>query len=112
MAPESIRDGLFTNKSDVWSYGVVLWEMATLAAQPYQVRPDDYQCVTETKLVLNGPFCFFLQGLMNDQVLRFVRDGGIMEKPEGCPSQLYDLMHRCWQFDPRHRPTFADILDW
>ena len=45
------------------SFGVVLWEMATLAAQPYQ-------------------------GLANEQVLKYVIDGGIMEKPEGCPDKL------------------------
>lgn len=48
MAPESLKDGVFTSSSDVWSYGVVLWEMATLASQPYQ-------------------------GLSNDQVLRYVK---------------------------------------
>jgi serine/threonine protein kinase len=37
MAPESLKDGVFTSSSDVFSYGVVVWEMATLASQPYQV---------------------------------------------------------------------------
>ncbi|KAH9370687.1 hypothetical protein HPB48_014006 [Haemaphysalis longicornis] len=63
MAPESLKDGIFTSHSDVWSYGVVLWEMATLASQPYQ-------------------------GLSNEQVLKYVISGGIMEKPENCPEKL------------------------
>lgn len=63
MAPESLKDGVFTSQSDVWSYGVVLWEMATLAAQPYQ-------------------------GLANEQVLQYVINGGVMNKPEDCPERL------------------------
>lgn len=41
MAPESLKDGVFTSSSDAWSYGVVLWEMATLASQPYQGLSND-----------------------------------------------------------------------
>lgn len=85
MAPESLKDGVFSSSSDVFSYGVVLWEMATLASQPYQ-------------------------GLTNDQVLRYVIDGGVMERPENCPDKLYDLMRRCWQHRPTARPTFLDII--
>ncbi|XP_059487087.1 insulin-like receptor [Neocloeon triangulifer] len=85
MAPESLKDGIFTSASDVWSYGVVLWEMATLALQPYQ-------------------------GLSNDQVLRYVIDGGMMEPPENCPQRLYDLMKLCWQTKPQKRPTFLELV--
>lgn len=85
MAPESLKDGIFSSSSDVFSYGVVLWEMATLASQPYQ-------------------------GLSNDQVLKYVIDGGIMERPENCPDQLYNLMIRCWQHRPFSRPTFLHIV--
>lgn len=85
MAPESLKDGVFSSSSDVFSYGVVLWEMATLASQPYQ-------------------------GLTNDQVLRYVIDGGVMERPENCPDKLYDLMRRCWQHRPTARPSFLDII--
>lgn len=85
MAPESLKDGVFTSYSDVFSYGVVLWEMATLASQPYQ-------------------------GLSNDQVLRYVIDGGVMERPENCPDILYDMMRRCWQHRPNSRPSFLEIV--
>ncbi|XP_063242615.1 insulin-like receptor isoform X2 [Bacillus rossius redtenbacheri] len=86
MAPESLKDGVFTSCSDVWSYGVVLWEMATLASQPYQ-------------------------GLSNDQVLRYVIDGGVMERPENCPDRLYELMRLCWQQKPLTRPSFMDLVE-
>ena len=82
MAPESLKDGLFTSPSDVWSFGVVLWEIATLAAQPYQ-------------------------GLSNEDVLHHVVSGGLMQKPEGCPDRLYVLMRQCWQYQAKHRPTFV-----
>ncbi|XP_067209270.1 insulin-like receptor isoform X2 [Linepithema humile] len=84
MAPESLKDGVFTSFSDVWSYGVVLWEMVTLASQPYQ-------------------------GLSNDQVLRYVIEGGVMERPENCPDTLYNLMWRTWNHRSSKRPTFIDI---
>ncbi|OXU24559.1 hypothetical protein TSAR_005271 [Trichomalopsis sarcophagae] len=84
MAPESLKDGVFTSFSDVWSYGVVLWEMVTLASQPYQ-------------------------GLSNDQVLRYVIDGGVMERPENCPDILYGMMRQTWCHKATRRPTFIDI---
>ncbi|KZS17897.1 Tyrosine-protein kinase receptor [Daphnia magna] len=86
MAPESLRDGVYTSQCDVWSFGVVLWEMATLASQPYQ-------------------------GLTNEQVLKYVIDGGVMERPEGCPDRLYILMESCWQFLAKKRPTFIDLIE-
>ncbi|GAB6018965.1 hypothetical protein CHUAL_000605 [Chamberlinius hualienensis] len=85
MAPESLKDGIFTSQSDVWSYGIVIWEMATLASQPYQ-------------------------GLSNEQVLKYVIDGGIMEKPENCPDRLYDLMRNCFHYNPKLRPNFVQLI--
>jgi len=84
MAPESIRDGKFTSQSDVWSYGVVLWEMATLAEVPYQ-------------------------GFANEQVMSYVKEGKKMPRPENCPDRLYDMMCECWESQPSSRPTFLDI---
>ncbi|KAG5669147.1 hypothetical protein PVAND_017042 [Polypedilum vanderplanki] len=85
MSPESLKDGVFSSSSDVFSYGVVLWEMSTLAQQPYA-------------------------GLSNDQVLRYVVEGGVMERPENCPDKLYELMRRCWQHRPSARPSFMEII--
>ncbi|XP_064474784.1 insulin-like growth factor 1 receptor [Ornithodoros turicata] len=86
MAPESLKDGIFTSQSDIWSYGVVLWEMATLASQPYQ-------------------------GLANEQVLKYVIDGGVMQKPENCPAKLYHIMKLCWTRNPRARPKFVEVIE-
>uniref|UniRef100_A0A8C3AWZ8 Tyrosine-protein kinase receptor n=1 Tax=Cyclopterus lumpus TaxID=8103 RepID=A0A8C3AWZ8_CYCLU len=85
MSPESLKDGVFTTTSDVWSFGVVLWEIATLSEQPYQ-------------------------GLSNEQVLRFVMEGGLLEKPQNCPDMLFELMRMCWQYNPKMRPAFVEII--
>lgn len=64
MSPESLADGVFTTKSDVWSLGVTLWELATFGSFPYQ-------------------------GLSNSEVVERVKLGRIMDKPRGCTSELY-----------------------
>ncbi|XP_063002373.1 insulin receptor-related protein [Elgaria multicarinata webbii] len=86
MSPEALKDGIFSTHSDIWSFGVVLWEIGTLAEQPYQ-------------------------GLSNEQVLHFVMDNGVLEKPEHCPEKLHELMIGCWQQNPRLRPSFTQILE-
>ncbi|KAF6081488.1 insulin receptor [Phyllostomus discolor] len=86
MSPESLKDGVFTTSSDMWSFGVVLWEITSLAEQPYQ-------------------------GLSNEQVLKFVMDGGHLDQPDNCPDRLSELMRMCWQFNPKMRPTFLEIVD-
>ncbi|XP_053147694.1 insulin receptor [Hemicordylus capensis] len=86
MAPESLKDGIFTACSDVWSFGVVLWEINSLAEQPYQ-------------------------GLSNEQVLKFIMDGGCLERPEHCTERLHNLMQMCWQYNPKTRPTFIEIIE-
>ncbi|XP_068604714.1 insulin receptor a [Brachionichthys hirsutus] len=85
MAPESLKDGVFTARSDGWSFGVVLWEISTLAEQPYQ-------------------------GLSNEQVLKFVMDGCYMDRPDNCADKFHNLMQMCWQYNPKIRPTFQEII--
>lgn len=60
--------------------------------------------------LFNSKPSFTFQGLSNDQVLRYVIDGGVMERPENCPDKLYDLMRRCWTHRPSARPTFLEIV--
>jgi len=85
MSPESLKDGVFDSRSDVWSYGVVLWEVVTDAQQPYQ-------------------------GRQHEQVTRLVIDGGYMLQPKQCTTRLYELMLMCWQYSPAMRPTFLEIV--
>ncbi|NXM66645.1 ROS1 kinase, partial [Serilophus lunatus] len=86
MAPESLIDGVFTNRSDVWAFGVLMWETLTLGQQPYP-------------------------GFSNIEVLHHVRTGGRLESPNNCPYDLCDLMTRCWSQEPHNRPTFSYIHD-
>lgn len=85
MAPESLRDGEFTSLTDVWSYGVVLWEIVTKAEQPYQ-------------------------GLSNDQVLQDVIAGATLVEPPRCPGPLGAVMVRCWKHSPLCRANFMQIM--
>ncbi|XP_065843772.1 insulin receptor-like [Oscarella lobularis] len=87
MAPESLRDGVFTHFSDVWSYGVVLWEIFALGALPYP-------------------------GLSNEEVVSFVGKGNKLkvDVSQEWPSVLDRIMNQCWECDPLSRPSFVDIL--
>ncbi|XP_071744037.1 insulin receptor isoform X2 [Lepeophtheirus salmonis] len=84
MSPEGIRDGVYSPMTDVWSFGIVIWEMVTLGENPYQ-------------------------GLSNDQVYRFIVNKNIMAEPKNCPPSLYALMKDCWSYCASHRPTFLDL---
>uniref|UniRef100_T1IRG8 receptor protein-tyrosine kinase n=1 Tax=Strigamia maritima TaxID=126957 RepID=T1IRG8_STRMM len=86
MSPESLMDGVFTTQSDVWAFGVLLWEVMTLGQQPYPART-------------------------NLEVLHYVRAGGRLDKPDNCPDDLHQLMLLCWNYNPDNRPTFKYCLD-
>lgn len=85
MSPESLVDGVFTSQSDVWAFGVLLWEIMSVGQQPYP-------------------------GLSNINVMYHVQHGGRLEKPINCPRTLYNLMQKCWHVDPEKRPRFEYCL--
>ncbi|XP_035675920.1 putative wall-associated receptor kinase-like 11 [Branchiostoma floridae] len=88
MALESLRDGEFTSHSDVWSFGVLLWEIATFGEEPRYPR-------------VYRPDC--------GQLVRLLKRGKRMEKPEKCPVSLYRLMCQCWAGDPEDRPDAGQL---
>ncbi|KAL8564013.1 hypothetical protein ACOMHN_024693 [Nucella lapillus] len=84
MSPESVKFGRFTSESDVWAYGVVLWEIFSSGRQPYY-------------------------GHSNEEVVRFLDAGILLQRPEDCPSTIYHIMLGCWKADPRERHSFDKI---
>ncbi|XP_035826592.1 tyrosine-protein kinase HTK16 [Aplysia californica] len=80
-APESVNYGHFSHASDVWSYGVTLWEMFSYAALPYE-------------------------DMTGVEVLKFIEDGNRLQQPEKCPDGVYEVMMKCWSFEKVDRPTF------
>ncbi|XP_044190115.1 muscle, skeletal receptor tyrosine-protein kinase isoform X2 [Thunnus albacares] len=84
MPPESIFYNRYTTESDVWAYGVVLWEIFSHGMQPYY-------------------------GMGHEEVIYYVRDGHILSCPENCPLELYNLMRLCWSTHPSDRPSFSSI---
>ncbi|XP_015769888.1 PREDICTED: fibroblast growth factor receptor 2-like isoform X8 [Acropora digitifera] len=83
-AYEALLFGQYTTKSDVWSYGVVLYEIFTIGGSPY---PH-----------MNG-----------SKVVNFLQEGHRMQKPEHVDNKLYQIMMNCWQSEPEIRPSFADL---
>ncbi|XP_051929318.1 inactive tyrosine-protein kinase transmembrane receptor ROR1 [Hippocampus zosterae] len=84
MPPEAITYGKFTTDSDIWSFGVVLWEVFSYGLQPYY-------------------------GFSNQEVMEMVRKRQLLPCPEDCPPRFYSLMTECWQEGPARRPRFKDI---
>ncbi|XP_017551927.1 neurotrophic tyrosine kinase, receptor, type 2a isoform X1 [Pygocentrus nattereri] len=84
MPPESIMYRKFTTESDVWSLGVVLWEIFTYGKQPW------YQ-------------------LSNNEVIECITQGRVLQRPRTCPKEVYDLMLGCWQREPHTRLNIKEI---
>ncbi|KAB1280553.1 Angiopoietin-1 receptor [Camelus dromedarius] len=85
MAIESLNYSVYTTNSDVWSYGVLLWEIVSLGGTPY---------------------C----GMTCAELYEKLPQGYRLEKPLNCDDEVYDLMRQCWREKPYERPSFAQIL--
>ena len=86
MPPESLLYGRFTIKSDVWSYGVLMWEIFTFSTQPYF-------------------------GASNQEVIDNIRGLVLLECPSLCTQEIYDIMLECWEKMPIKRPHIGKILE-
>ena len=81
---------------------MVLWEMATLAEQPYQGFTNDQ--VRERVTIVSHNVTSF-----TCQVMKYVKEGNKMKRPDDCPDILCELMSECWHIIPDERPTFLQI---
>lgn len=84
MALESITHQTYTTQSDVWSFGILLWEIVTMGEYPYP-------------------------GVSNADLLDLLKKGYRMEKPPHCDCELYNIMLNCWKVNPKERPTFTEL---
>ncbi|KAL0974036.1 hypothetical protein UPYG_G00214550 [Umbra pygmaea] len=85
MAPESIFDCIYTVQSDVWSYGILLWEIFSLGKSPYP------SILVDTKFY------------------KMIKGGYQMSRPDFALPEMYDIMKMCWNLEPTERPTFSKI---
>ena len=86
MSPESLIYGKFSVEGDIWSFGIVMWEVFSFALQPYY-------------------------GITNEEVTEAIRRGKTLNRPDDCPIEIYRLMKECWTLDPAERISFPEIYN-
>jgi PTK7 protein tyrosine kinase 7 len=87
LSPEAVLEAAYSTKSDVWAYGVFMWEVLHLADIPHKNRTDD-------------------------ELLKGLKAGDVcLEFSEHCPNEMIDLVRRCMAESPKDRPTFTDICN-
>ncbi|XP_070618125.1 tyrosine-protein kinase Fes/Fps isoform X2 [Erythrolamprus reginae] len=84
-APEALNYGCYSSESDIWSFGILLWEAFSLGATPYA-------------------------NMNNQQTREAVEKGIRLNAPDQCPEEVYQLMLKCWKYEPQKRPSFSTIL--
>ncbi|XP_053683158.1 tyrosine-protein kinase Shark [Sabethes cyaneus] len=80
-APESFNYGTFSHASDVWSFGVTMWEMYSLGQPPYQ-------------------------DMKGVEVIKLIENNQRLSQPDLCPNRVFDIVKSCWNYNPKNRPTF------
>ncbi|XP_054707215.1 fibroblast growth factor receptor 2-like [Uloborus diversus] len=85
MAPEAIEKRRFNVRTDVWSFGVLMWEIFEFGQEPYK-------------------------GYSNSEILPFLKSGRRLVKPDASNKEWYDLMLECWRADPKRRPSFRELV--
>jgi serine/threonine protein kinase len=132
-----MKDNLYSSKSDVWAFAIVLWEIGTLGKSFCILNPHEnllklsktFRFLT-TKFSFSFPYFFrfwFASNIFhfplfpsstggfpyptvsNPELLNFLKLGQRLERPENCSENLYELMLQCWATDPEDRPDFSDI---
>nr|XP_027783494.1 tyrosine-protein kinase Fer isoform X1 [Marmota flaviventris] len=83
-APEALNYGRYSSESDVWSFGILLWETFSLGISPYP-------------------------GMTNQQAREQVERGYRMSAPQNCPEEISKIMMKCWDYNPENRPTFSEL---
>uniref|UniRef100_A0AAQ6A0G5 receptor protein-tyrosine kinase n=1 Tax=Amphiprion ocellaris TaxID=80972 RepID=A0AAQ6A0G5_AMPOC len=86
IAVESLADRVFTVKSDVWAFGVTMWEIATRGMMPYP-------------------------GVQNHEIYDHLVEGHRLKQPTDCLDELYEIMYSCWRADPLDRPSFPQLRE-
>lgn len=86
IAVESLADRVFTVKSDVWAFGVTMWEIATRGMTPYP-------------------------GIQNHEIYDYLLEGQRLKQPGDCLDELYEIMYSCWRADPLDRPLFTQLRE-
>uniref|UniRef100_A0A3Q4HDZ0 receptor protein-tyrosine kinase n=1 Tax=Neolamprologus brichardi TaxID=32507 RepID=A0A3Q4HDZ0_NEOBR len=86
IALESLADRVFTVKSDVWAFGVTMWEIATRGMTPYP-------------------------GVQNHEIYDYLVEGHRLKQPPDCLDELYEIMYSCWRADPLDRPFFPQLRE-
>ncbi|XP_074143788.1 tyrosine-protein kinase Mer isoform X2 [Sminthopsis crassicaudata] len=84
IAIESLADRVYTSKSDVWAFGVTMWEIATRGMTPYP-------------------------GVQNHEIYDYLIHGHRLKQPDDCLDELYEIMYSCWRVNPLDRPTFSEL---